>query len=151
VQSDDPAIQRQSAEIVGSAREPAAKADRLAAWVAHRIGPLAPGLALSSAAQTLRLKRGDLTARGHLFMALARSAGLPVRRVAGARIVGESFYNEGWVEVYLGWWTPVDLTQGRIGGPAARVRLARDAGRWTEFVPLFGSVGLRLEPRTIIP
>ena len=65
------------------------------------------------ALKTLQVRKGDCTEVAHLYAALARASGLPVRVMAGYRFRGNALMRpddlHNWVEVYLkGHWRIVD-------------------------------------------
>ena len=66
----------------------------------------------SDAIETLASREADCLEHSELYVALARSLGLPARVVAGAALSGGSFGAHAWVEVYLGKWVEIDPTWG---------------------------------------
>ncbi|MEM7232314.1 MAG: transglutaminase-like domain-containing protein [Planctomycetota bacterium] len=62
-------------------------------------------------------RRGDCTEFSDLFVALARCAGIPARRIGGLSYMGDrhqTFGGHAWCEVALeGKWVPVDPTSGQ--------------------------------------
>ncbi len=73
-------------------------------------------------------RRGDCSELANLFVALARSAGVPAREVGGLLYAGgvcRGFVHHQWAEVALdGRWVSVDPTTGAIPAGAARIGLA---------------------------
>ncbi|MGE0883675.1 MAG: transglutaminase domain-containing protein [Blastocatellales bacterium] len=66
----------------------------------------------SDAVDTLASREADCLEHSELYVALARSLGLPARVVTGAALSGGSFGAHAWVEVYLGKWVELDPTWG---------------------------------------
>ncbi len=66
----------------------------------------------SDAVETLASREADCLEHSELYVALARSLGLPARVVSGAALSGGSFGAHAWVEVYLGKWVEIDPTWG---------------------------------------
>jgi hypothetical protein len=96
------------------------------------------------ATQTLAAKRGSCSELSRLYVALARSRGLPARFAAGSRLRADingyvDAFHHRWVEVFLpnrGWF-PVDIslnvgsgrTEGRFGRiPPTYLAMVRNAG-----------------------
>ena len=66
----------------------------------------------SDTVETLASREADCLEHSELYVALARSLGLPARVVSGAALSGGSFGAHAWVEVYLGKWVEIDPTWG---------------------------------------
>ncbi|MEP7340349.1 MAG: transglutaminase domain-containing protein [Acidobacteriota bacterium] len=66
----------------------------------------------SDTVETLASREADCLEHSELYVALARSLGLPARVVTGAALGGGSFGAHAWVEVYLGKWVELDPTWG---------------------------------------
>jgi hypothetical protein len=146
IQSRDPRIAAQARQIIGAEREPAAAAALLAHWV-HRTVRRAPAdeEGVPSAVRVLEQRRGDCNESATLFVALARSAGLPARTISGLLYVNGRFYYHAWAQVYLGEWVPVDPTFDQLPADAARVPVAIDGlARQIELVPMIGRLTLEV-------
>ncbi len=141
VQATDPRIQAQARQIVGRERHAGAVAALLTHWV---YGNLKKEITISvpSAVQVLEERRGDCNEHTVLYVALARSLGLPARTAAGLVYLRGHFYYHAWPEVWLGQWVAVDPTFDQfpadashlrfvIGGLARQVELLRLIGRVT--------------------
>ena len=99
---------------------------------------------MPSAVRVLENPRGDCNEAATLFVALARSAGLPARTVAGMIYLNNRFYYHAWAEVYLNDWIAVDPTFAQFPADAAHLPVAIGGlARQIELVPLIGR--LRLE------
>ncbi len=141
VQANDPRIQAQARQIVGRERHAGAVAELLTHWV---YGNLKKEITISvpSAVQVLEDRRGDCNEHTVLYVALARSLGLPARTAAGLVYLRGHFYYHAWPEVWLGQWVAADPTFDQfpadashlrfvIGGLARQVELLRLIGRVT--------------------
>jgi transglutaminase-like putative cysteine protease len=132
----DSVIASQARAILAGTRDGRGIAGQLAAWVSQNIArtsdPLVP-----RAATVLRERQADVDGHTLLFVALARSAGLPARPVSGILLAEGRFYLHSWAEVYLGRWVPVDPTWGEFPAPANRVRMATGSlARPLDLLPL---------------
>jgi hypothetical protein len=75
-----------------------------------------------SAVQVLETRRGDCNEHTVLYVALARSLGLPARTAVGLVYLRGSFYYHAWPEVWLGQWVAVDPTFGDTPADATHIR-----------------------------
>ena len=146
IQSRDPRIGAQARHIIGRERNPARVAELLTHWVARSVRR-APASAVSvpSAVKVLAARHGDCNEATTLFVALARSAGLPARTVSGLIYLNDRFYYHAWAEVYLADWIAVDPTFDQFPADAARLRIATGGlARQAELVPLIGRLQLEV-------
>ncbi len=104
-----------------------------------------PTVSLPSALEVLRTRVGDCNEHTVLFVALARSLGIPARINVGVAYVRGAFYYHAWPEVYIdegqgrGLWLPVDPTFNQFPADATHVRLARGGlDKQTAIMPLIG-------------
>lgn len=108
--------------LIGQEREPVKLAGMITHWVyqtaKHDTTALRPEALLPLASG-----KGDFDGVNALFLTLARSAGIPARRVAGVRRVGDRFYYYEWAEVWLGQWVPVDAYNDQFPADASHLRL----------------------------
>jgi Flp pilus assembly protein TadD len=82
----------------------------------------------SSTVETLASREADCLEHSELYVALARSLGLPARVVTGAAYSSGSFGAHAWVEIYLGQWVEVDPTWGLLDYvDATHLRFADDS------------------------
>ena len=146
IQAGDPRIAAQARRIIERERAPAKVAELLTHWVhksLQRTGPAA-GI-VPSAVRVLENPRGDCNEAATLFVALARSAGLPARTVAGLIFLNDRFYYHAWAEVYLNDWIAVDPTFDQYPADAAHIRVAPGGlARQIELVPLIGRLKLEV-------
>ena len=95
----------------------------------------------------LRTKIGDCNEHTALFVAMARSIGIPARIAVGLAFVRGAFYYHAWPEVYIdegnnrGLWLPVDPTFNQFPADATHFRLARGGlDKQAAILPLIGRV-----------
>jgi len=146
IQSRDPRIAAQARLIAGGTRErnPSRAAELLTHWVHGNVRRELTGR-VPSAEQVLETRRGDCNEYATLYVALARSLGLPARTVAGLIYLNGRFYYHAWPEVYLGDWVAVDPTFDQFPADAAHLRFAVGGlARQVELVPLLGRLKLEV-------
>ena len=119
-----------------------------------------PTISLPSAREVLRTKVGDCNEHTALYVAMARSIGIPARIDVGLAYAHGAFYYHAWPEVYLdegrngGLWLPVDPTLNQFPADATHLRLARGGlDRQAAILPLIGRLkmtvlDLELSPNT---
>jgi len=142
IQSTAPEIRKAAREAVGNAEDVVTATSRLSTWVfGHVRDEYVP--AYSNALEALKSGRGDCTEHSILFVALARSIGIPARVAVGIAYwpPGNGFGWHAWAEVYAaGNWYTVDPTWGQAiadgthiklaeGGPAQQARIVMLLGR----------------------
>jgi transglutaminase-like putative cysteine protease len=138
----DPRIMFPLMRIIQLERDPVKVAALLTHWVAGRVKPSAD-VALPSALLAITSGRGDASAATALYLALARSAGLPARAAGGVVYVRGRFYYHTWPEVWLGRWVPVDPVADQFPADAAHLRLAVGTlARRAELVRRLGTLKL---------
>jgi len=133
VQSDSEGIVSQAREIVGSEKDSVKATAMLVQWVSRYVEDSLV-VSIPSALEVLKSRRGACKEHTVLFTALARSAGIPARMVAGlvysdAYLI-KGFYYHAWAEVYLtdedgknGRWVRVDPTFNQFPADATHIRL----------------------------
>jgi hypothetical protein len=146
IQSRDPRIAAQARQIIGRERSPARVAERLTHWVHNALERATPAAGSApSAVKVLQNRRGDCNEATTLFVALARSTGLPARSVAGLLYFDGRFYYHTWAEVYLSDWIAVDPTFDQYPADAAHIGIATGGlARQVELVPLIGRLKLEV-------
>ena len=109
-----------------------------------------PTVSLPSALEVLKTRIGDCNEHTALYVAMARSLGLPARIAVGLVYLRGAFYYHAWPEVWVeesrgrGLWLPVDPTLNQFPADATHVRLAR--GGLERQAAILGLVGrARLE------
>ncbi|HEV8304223.1 MAG TPA: transglutaminase-like domain-containing protein [Gemmatimonadales bacterium] len=102
-------------------------------------------VSVPSAVQVLETRRGDCNEHTALYVALARSVGLPARTAAGLVYLNGRFYYHAWPEVYLGDWVAVDPTFDQFPADAAHLRFTIGGlARQVELVRLVGRLKLEV-------
>jgi transglutaminase superfamily protein len=146
IQSHDPRIAAQVRRVIDRERSPSRVAELLTHWVhgAVRRDRTAAG-GVPSAVKVLESGRGDCNEAATLFVALARSTGLPSRTVAGLIYLNGRFYYHAWAEVYVNDWVAVDPMFDQFPADASRVPIATGGlARQVELVPLIGRLKLEV-------
>ncbi len=130
LESDAPEIRAEAEKATVGADTPRLRAERLTRHV-HAIVEKRPTVSLPSALEVLKTRIGDCNEHTALYVAMARSIGLPARIAAGLVYLKGAFYYHAWPEVFVteaagrGLWLPVDPTLNQFPADATHVRLAR--------------------------
>lgn len=120
--ADKKEVVDQARKIAGDDRDAWSVALKLADWT-HK--NLEWKLVLrADAVQTLATREADCSEFSALFVAMARSLGLPARMVSGLAYTGSSFGGHAWVEVWIGRWIELDPTWGTSFVDATHIRNA---------------------------
>jgi transglutaminase-like putative cysteine protease len=144
IQSEDPGIKALALRIQGPKRDPRQVAERLNTWV-HDSLKNRITFGVPSALQVLQTRVGDCNEHTQLYVALARSLGLPARIAAGLAYVDGKFYYHAWPEVYLHDWVAVDPTFGQFPADAAHLRfIIGGLRRQTELLRLMGNLQINV-------
>lgn len=140
IQSRDPQIMQLALQIAKKEREPRAVARLINTWVHDSIRSRIT-FGVPNAIQVLQSRAGDCNEHTQLFVALARSLGLPARIASGLAYVDGKFYYHAWPEVLLGDWVAVDPTFGQFPADAAHIRfVVGGITRQTELLRLMGNL-----------
>jgi transglutaminase-like putative cysteine protease len=130
LESDAPEIRAEADQAAAGATTPRQRAERLARHV-HAIVEKRPTVSLPSAREVLKTRVGDCNEHTALYVAMARSLGLPARIATGLVYLRGAFYYHAWSEVWIaesagrGLWLPVDPTLNQFPADATHLRLAR--------------------------
>jgi transglutaminase-like putative cysteine protease len=130
LESDAPAIVSEAKGAAAEAHGPGGRAEKLVRYV-HAILEKKPTVSLPDALEVLRTRVGDCNEHTALYVAMARSLGIPSRIAVGLVYVRGAFYYHAWPEVYVegppgrGLWLPVDPTLNQFPADATHIRLAR--------------------------
>ena len=153
IESDAPEIRAEAERAVGSATDTRARAERLTRYV-NGLLDKKPTISLPSAREVLRTKVGDCNEHTALYVAMARSIGIPARIAVGltyVRGVTGAFYYHAWPEVYIddgggrGLWLPVDPTLNEFPADATHLRLARGGlDKQAAILPLIGRLRMTI-------
>jgi len=147
VQTRDPRIQAQARQITDRylsrrRRDYVRAAEALNEWVNENIEKRIT-VSVPSALEVLENRRGDCNEHTVLYVALARSVGIPARTAAGLVYSDGSFFYHAWPEIYLNGWVAVDPTFGQFPADAAHLRFTIGGlARQMELVRLIGRLQL---------
>jgi Tfp pilus assembly protein PilF len=118
----DKTVETQAREIAANDRDAWSVARKLADWTFKNLKwKRVDG---ASAASTLATREADCLEFSELFVAMARTLGLPARIVSGLVHTGGSFGGHAWVEVWVGEWVELDPTWGTNFVDATHIRSA---------------------------
>ncbi|MFC1875951.1 transglutaminase family protein [Thermodesulfobacteriota bacterium] len=138
IQSDNPAIQRLTSDLVAEKDPALEKARKLVAWMQAHIEKR-PVISLPDALSTLENRVGDCNEHAVLFAALARSAGIPTRIEAGVVFLRKRFFYHAWNSIYVGRWITVDALFDQIPADVTHIRLA--GGMQKDQLDILGLIG----------
>ncbi len=130
LESDDPDIHAEALRATDTFSGDRARAEALVRFV-HSFVEKRPTISLPSAREVFRTRVGDCNEHTALYVAMARSLGIPARIATGLVSLRGAFYYHAWAEVYvrsseqLGLWLPVDPTLNQFPADATHIRLAR--------------------------
>ena len=130
LESDAPEVRAEAEKAAAGAPTSRLRAERLLRHV-NAILEKKPTVSLPSALEVLKTRIGDCNEHTALYVAMARSVGLPARVAVGLVHLRGAFYYHAWAEVWVeegrgtGLWLPVDPTLNQFPADATHVRLAR--------------------------
>ena len=124
IQADHPAIHAKAIEILDGETNSWKAATKLCQWVHENLSDKNLQTGFGSSLQTLESLEGDCTEHTVLFIALARSIGIPARICAGIVFQQDAFYYHFWPEVYAGEWIAMEPTLGQLQADANHIQLA---------------------------
>jgi transglutaminase-like putative cysteine protease len=104
--SDKKEVIDRAREIAGNDRDAWSVARKLADWTHKNLQWKM--VQRADAVQTLATREADCSEFSALFIAMARSLGLPARMVSGIAYTGSAFGGHAWVEVWVGRWIELD-------------------------------------------
>jgi transglutaminase superfamily protein len=149
IESDDPDVAAEAKKAVAGS-EATSPAEKLVRYV-NALLEKKPTVSLPSAREVLRTRVGDCNEHTALYVAMARSLGLPARVAVGLVYLHGAFYYHAWPEVYLaasptrGRWVPVDPTLNQFPADATHLRLARGGlDRQAAILPLIGKAKMTI-------
>ena len=153
IESDAPEIRAEAEKAIAGASGTRARAEKLTRYV-NALLDKKPTVSLPSAREVLRTKVGDCNEHTALYVAMARSVGIPARIAVGLTYVNGisgAFYYHAWPEVYIdegsdrGLWLPVDPTLNEFPADATHLRLARGGlDKQASILPLIGHLKMRV-------
>ena len=160
IESDAPEILAEAELAVRGVQGSRARAEQLTRYV-NALLDKKPTVSLPSAREVLRTKVGDCNEHTALYVAMARSIGIPARIAVGlvyVRGVTGAFYYHAWPEVYVdegngrGLWLPVDPTFNQFPADATHLRLARGGlDKQAAILPLIGRLKLTVLDLELAP
>jgi hypothetical protein len=147
VESADPAIQAQAKKIIGDEKDAWTASQKLLVWVYRNVHK-AYGASSDRATDVLIRKEGDCTEHALLFTALARSVGIPARRVDGLVYMPtedgvNAMYWHEWSEVWVGEWIQVDPTFNQPVADATHLMLGMEGH--ADSAALIGQLKIRVK------
>jgi len=153
IESDAPEIHAEAEKAIAGAVGTRARAESLTRYV-NALLDKKPTVSLPSALEVLRTKVGDCNEHTALYVAMARSIGIPSRIAVGltyVRGLTGAFYYHAWPEVYIddgpnrGMWLPVDPTLNEFPADATHLRLARGGlDKQAAILPMIGRLKMRV-------
>jgi transglutaminase-like putative cysteine protease len=156
LESDAPEIRAEAEQAVRGVTGVAGRAERLTRYV-NGLLEKKPTISLPSAREVLRTKVGDCNEHTALFVAMARSIGIPSRIAVGLVFMHGAFYYHAWPEVYIaeggqGLWLPVDPTLNQYPADAMHVRLTRGGlDKQAVVLPLIGRLQMTVLDLELAP
>lgn len=142
VETMDPDIRALAGRLRGTDRDPRVVAQRVHQWVYDSLAKRTT-FGIPSARAVLAARAGDCNEHTQLYVALARSAGVPARVAAGLVHLNGKFYYHAWPEVYLGNWVAVDPTLGQFPADASHLRfVVGGLDRQAELLRLIGTLDI---------
>jgi len=123
--ADNEDVKTKAKEIAGTDRDAWSVARKLADWTFKNLEW--KFVANADASQTLATREADCSEFSTLFVAMARSLGLPARMITGLAYSGNSFGGHAWVEVWVGKWIELDPTWGTDFVDATHIRDSSNA------------------------
>lgn len=118
-------IRKQAGEIVGNEKNLHEACSRIRAWIYQNMQTRSDVGISRPASDVLKSRDGVCRDYAMLFVALARSAGIPSRIAAGITFMNGAFYYHAWVECWVGEWIPFDGTLPSDFVDATHIKLAQ--------------------------
>ena len=157
IESDDPLITKEAEATALGVTDPRTVAERLTRRVNAMLDKK-PTVSLPSAREVLRTRVGDCNEHTALYVAMARSIGLPARIAVGLAYTRGAFFYHAWPEVYIdegrgrGYWLPVDPTFNQFPADATHVRLARGGlDKQAVILPMIGQIKMTIVDVELAP
>ncbi len=148
IQSQHPDIRAAALAAAAGAQESLSAARRLMEWVDESLEEEMV-VGVPSALEVLKNRQGDCTEHAALFLALARSLGIPARLNLGLVYQKGRFGYHAWNEV-LGseGWVSVDPSWGQMPVDRGHIRLLSEGlKRQPELLQVMGQLQIHLEPQ----
>ena len=123
IESDNEKIKKKAELIIDGEVNSWRAAKKLSGWVYKTIIDKNLSGGYSTSLTTLETRSGDCTEHTVLFIALARSVGIPSRICTGLTYSGGGFYYHFWPEVFVGRWVQMDPSLGQDIADANHIQL----------------------------
>lgn len=148
IQSDDERIIRRAREITARRtqwrQDPKQVARQLTTSVYNMLDKRIT-FSVPNAVQVLETLQGDCNEHTVLYVAMARSLGLPARTAVGLVYVNGAFFYHAWPEVWLGEWVAMDPTFGQYPADASHIRFVIGGlAQQVEIVRLIGNLDIEV-------
>ena len=145
VQTGHPQLTELAGKITAGRTSKVENLRAIAAWV-HDNLEKRPVLGLPDALTILDSRIGDCNEHAVLFAALARTAGIPCRIVAGVTFLKDAFYYHAWNEVCIdGQWITVDTTTNQLPADLGHIKFVE--GEFRDQIRIGALLGqLSIEP-----
>jgi transglutaminase-like putative cysteine protease len=157
IEADAPEIRAEALSAIRQVSDGSGRAEALTRYV-NALLEKKPTVSLPSAREVLRTRIGDCNEHTVLFVAMARSVGIPARIDVGLTYVHGAFYYHAWPEVYLtegpsrGRWLPVDPTLNQFPADATHIRLIRGGlEKQALILPLIGRLTITIVDLDLAP
>ena len=157
LESDAPEIRAEAEQAVRGAVDDRGRAEQLTRYV-NGLLDKKPTVSLPSAREVLRTRVGDCNEHTALFVAMARSIGMPARIAVGLVFMHGAFYYHAWPEIYItekgdrGLWLPVDPTLNQYPADATHLRLTRGGlDKQAVVLPLIGRLKMTVLDVELVP
>jgi transglutaminase-like putative cysteine protease len=157
IESDALEIKDAAEKATQGAATTALKAERLTRYV-NALLDKKPTMSLPSALEVLRTRVGDCNEHTALYVALARSIGVPARIAVGLVFLRGAFYYHAWPEVYISGegvtprWIAVDPTLNEFPADATHLRIVRGGlDKQAVVLPLIGRAQIDVVDLTMDP
>jgi hypothetical protein len=122
IQANHPDVRAKAVEVIDGETNSWRAAEKLCRWIDKAISDKMT-VGYNSSLATLESLAGDCTEHTVLFIALARSVGIPSRICSGIVFAKDAFYYHLWPEVYVGRWVQMDPTLGQLIADANHIQL----------------------------
>ena len=123
IESDNEEIKKKAELVINGEVNSWKAAKKISDWVYKTIIDKNLSGGYSTSLATLETQSGDCTEHTVLFIALARSVGIPSRICTGLILTGGGFYYHFWPEVYVGRWVQMDPSIGQDIADANHIQL----------------------------
>jgi len=138
IESDSPDIRKFARSVVGDEQTVFGAVGRINSYLFTKMKKTNV-IGSSDALDTMKRMEGDCTEHAYLFVAMARSLGIPAKVTAGVAYKDGRFYYHAWAEVYDLGWISVDPTWGQLPADVTHIKFIE--GNGDEFAKIMGLIG----------